>query len=70
MVGKKVETAYYVQKDWKLSPEVWGTFVKFGVWCVVGGFILAVWAGCSDVGKDVKHAPCKVPASTAPAQRK
>lgn len=71
MGSKQTETAYYIQKDWKSSPQVWGSFAKFGIWCVVAGFILAVWAGCTDVGKDVKaNVPCKAPTSSAPAQKK
>lgn len=69
MAGKKTETAYYIQKDWKLSPEVWGSFLKTFFIGVVAGAILVLWAGCSDVAKDMKaNVPCKAPASSAPAQ--
>lgn len=69
-MAKKSEVMYITQRDWKASPEVWKSFARFGVWCVVAGFILAVWAGCSDVTKDAKgNVPCKATVSV-PAQKK
>lgn len=60
MVGTKKTTTYTKEMDWRRSPDVWGTMSKVFAWGAIAGIILAIYAGCSDVGKDLKsNVPCK-----------
>jgi hypothetical protein len=69
MVGKKVETAYYIQKDWKASPQVWSTLFWTFVWGMVAGIVLVVWLMAGHIDKNSTH-DLNICKPSAPAQKK
>jgi hypothetical protein len=63
----KSDTVYQVEYSWTRSPQVWGTLAKVFLWGIVAGIVLCIYAGCSDVTKDLKsNVPCKPTQTTSP----